>query len=78
MRRSLGFSVCWRVAAASGRLEFELKAVKRGSSAGVSTAGHGALRQRGEARSLEGVRRSGFADVASIGALVPIRLSEDG
>jgi hypothetical protein len=40
--------------------------------------GHGALRQRGEARSREGMRRSGFADVASIGALVPNRLSEDG
>jgi hypothetical protein len=30
MRRSLGFWACWRIAAASGRLELEPKAVKMG------------------------------------------------
>jgi hypothetical protein len=48
MCRSLGFLVCWRVAAASERLEFELKAVKRGELG---------RRQHGGPRCLASARR---------------------
>jgi hypothetical protein len=78
MRHSLGFWVCWRVAAASGRLKFEPKAVKRGVLG---------RRQHGGPRCLASARRGPvwggrealwIADVASIGALAPNRLSVDG
>jgi hypothetical protein len=78
MRRSLGVWVCWRVAAASGWLEFEPEAVKRGV---LGWHQHGRPWCLASARGgpvWGGRKVLGTADVASIGALAPNRLSVDG
>jgi hypothetical protein len=78
MCRSLGFWASSRIAAASGQLELEPKAVKRGDLG---------RRQHGRPRCLASAQRGPIwggrealwiADVASIEGLVPNRLSENG